>query len=183
MYTLKVLLLTTYLSKMTQEDKFRNLCNLTTSVLGLRKGSLAYKSRKQDLQVARTVASVIARLEDDTHQTVIAKELNRDRSLIYHYARNHKSNYSTWELYRNTFNKVYTAYKGIQDTKMTFIDDDYLKKHLLKNGVTESKPQVFIQVCSGISEYIVKTSYFDFSNQIENIRFAMSEYNYSTKIL
>jgi len=45
---------------MTTEDNFKDLCNLTTSVLGLPKGSLGEKTRKQDIQIARTIASVIA---------------------------------------------------------------------------------------------------------------------------
>jgi len=175
--------LTIYHSKMTTEDNFKNLCNLTTSVLGLEKGSLAFKSRIQKLQVARTVASVIARTEEDIHQTIIAKVIQRDRSLIYHYEKMHKSNYSTWELYRNTFNKVYTAYKDLSSAKMTFKDSDFLKRHLLKNGVIESKPQVLLEVISGESMCIIKTSYFDFSNQLENCKLAMLNYNYSVKII
>ena len=168
---------------MTTEDNFKVLCDLTTSVLGLPKGSLGEKTRKQDIQVARTVASVIARKEENIHQTVIAKVINRDRSLIYHYEKMHKSNYATWGKYRNVFNKVYTAYKDVSEAKKTFLDSDFLKSHLLKNGVKESKPQVLLEVTSGQALCIIKTSYFDFSNQLENIKIAMSNYNYSSKIL
>ena len=49
---------------MTQKDNFKQICNLTTNVLGLRKGSLAYKSRRQELQIARMIAGVIARKEE-----------------------------------------------------------------------------------------------------------------------
>ena len=172
-----------YHSKMTTEDNFKDLCNLTTSVLGLPKGSLGEKTRKQDVQIARTIASVIARTEEDIHQTVIAKVINRDRSLIYHYEKMHRSNYATWGKYRDVFNKVYTAYKDISSSKMTFIDAEFLKRHLLKNGVKESKPQVLLEVTSGETFCIIKTSYFDFSNQLENVKLAMANYNYSAKIL
>jgi hypothetical protein len=172
------------LFNMTTEDNFINLCNLTTSVLGLPKDSLSLKSRKQDLQVARSIAGVIARTEDDIHQTVIAKVLNRDRSLIYHYEKMHKDNYATFPKYRNAFNKVYIAYKDINSAKKTFLDSDFMKSHLLKNDVKEHlKAQVLIEVKSGESMCIVKTSYFDFSNQLENVKLAMSNYHYSVKIL
>ena len=46
---------------MTAKDNFIHICNLTTSVMGLRKGSLAYKSRKQEVQIPRMVAAVIGR--------------------------------------------------------------------------------------------------------------------------
>lgn len=173
----------TYHSKMTTEDNFKDLCNLTTSVLGLPKGSLGEKTRKQDVQIARTIASVIARTEEDIHQTVIAKVINRDRSLIYHYEKMHKSNYRSWVKYRDGFNKVYTAYKDISSSKMTFIDAELLKRHLLSNGVQESKPQVLLEVTSGETCCTIKTSYLDFSNQLENVKLAMSNYNYSAKIL
>ena len=69
-----------YHFNMNQESDFKNLCNLTTSVLGLRKGSLAFKSRKLDLQQARMIASIIARSEYDTNRSIIAKVLNRNRT-------------------------------------------------------------------------------------------------------
>ena len=65
---------------MKQEQDFKNLCNLTTSLLGMRKGSLALKSRKVKYQVPRAVVSVIARMEDDIHRGVIGKVLKRDRN-------------------------------------------------------------------------------------------------------
>ena len=63
---------------MTEEYNFKNLCDLTTSVLGLPKGSLALKSRKRPLQVARAIAGYIARSEEDIHRAVIGNGLNRD---------------------------------------------------------------------------------------------------------
>ncbi len=95
---------------MIAEDNFKTLCNLTTSLMGLRKGSLAFKSRKSELQVPRAVASVVARMVDDTHPTIIAKEIKRDRVSVWHYEKMHQSNYRTFPKYRETFNKIYNAY-------------------------------------------------------------------------
>lgn len=169
---------------MTAEDSFRNLCDLTTKVLGLPDNSLALKNRRRPLQVARAIAGVIARTEEDIHRTIIAKVLDRDRSLIYHYEKCHKTNYATCLVYRNAFNKIYTAYKEIENTKKIFLDDDFLKHHLIKNGVIESdKCQVFLEIKSGQAICIIKTSYFDFSNQLENVKFAMSDYHFTVKII
>jgi len=166
------------------EDNFKILCNLTTKVMGLPKGSLSLKSRKRNLQVARSSAGVIARIQDDTSQTTIAKVLNRDRSLIYHYEKYHKYNYATCMVYRNTFNKIYMAYKNMEDTKKVFLDDDFLKEHLVKNGVIENiKAQVLVEVKSKKSICIIKTSYFDFANQLQNIKNAMDGYHYNISIL
>ena len=172
------------LFNMTTEDSFRNLCNLTTKVLGLPDNSLALKSRKRPLQVARAIAGVIARTEEDIHRTIIAKVLDRDRSLIYHYEKCHKTNYATCLVYRNAFNKIYTAYKEIENTKKIFLDDDFLKHHLIKNGVIESdKCQVFLEIKSGQAICIIKTSYFDFSNQLENVKFVLKNYHFTIKII
>jgi len=173
----------TYLFKMTAKDNFINICNLTTNVMGLPKGSLADKSRKRQLQVARSTAGVIATTEENIHRTIIGEVLNRDRTLIYHYEKSHKATYATCIVYRKAFNKIYTAYKEIDSTKKIFLDDDFLKRHLIKNDVVESdKCQVFLEVKSGKAICIIKTSYFDFSNQLENVKFAMSDYHFTVKI-
>jgi|TARA_R100000963_G_C4596365_1_gene71636 hypothetical protein len=169
---------------MTEEDNFKNICNLTTKLMGFEDGALTLKSRKRPLQVARSIAAYIARSEEDIHRTVIAKELNRSRSLIYHYEYSHKGNYATCLVYRNCFNKVFRGYKDIDNTKLTFISDDFLKRHLLQSGVKENdKSQVFLEIKSGESICIIKTSYFDFSNQLENVKLALENYHFTVKIL
>jgi hypothetical protein len=169
---------------MTEEYNFKNLCNLTTSVLGLPKGSLALKSRKRSLQVARAIVGYIARSEEDIHRTVIGNGLNRDRSLIYHYEKTHKSNYATCPVYRKTFNLIYKAYMDIGGTKQIFLDGAFMKRHLLKNGVKETlDPDVLLEVKSGQVICVIKTSYFDFSNQLENVKLALKNYHFTVKII
>ena len=169
---------------MTEEDNFKDICNLTTKLMGFEDGSLSLKSRKRPLQVARSVAAYIARSEEDIHRTVIAKELNRDRSLIYHYEHTHKGNYATCLVYRNCFNRVYRGYKDIDSTKLTFLNDDFLKRHLIQSGVKENeKLQVFLEIKSGESTCLIKTSYFDFSNQLENVKLALTNYHFTVKII
>jgi hypothetical protein len=168
---------------MTEEHNFKNLCDLTTSVLGLRKGSLATKSRKRPLQVARAITGYIARAEEDIHRTVIGNGLNRNRSLIYHYERKHKKDYETSSLYRNTFNLIYKAYKDIGGTKALFLDGGFMKSHLLKNGVKEVLDyDMLLEVKSGQAICVIKTSYLDFATQLENVKFAMKNYHFTIKI-
>tara|TARA_R110001583_G_scaffold25400_10_gene91985 strand:+ start:1224 stop:1733 length:510 start_codon:yes stop_codon:yes gene_type:complete len=169
---------------MIEEINFKLICDLTTKVMGFEDDALSLRSRKRPLQVARSVAAYIGRTEENIHKTIIAKVLNRDRTLIYHYEKSHKGNYASCIIYRNTFNKVYRAYKDIDCTKLTFLDDDFMKRHLIQNGVKENeKAQVFIQINSGESTCIIQTSYFDFSNQLENVKFAMNNYHYTIKII
>ena len=72
--------------------------------------------------------------------TIIGKVLNRDRSLIYHYELRHKPLYKTCPIYRDTFNKIYAAYKNVGGTKEFFLDKDFMKGYLLRNGVKETVP-------------------------------------------
>tara|TARA_R110000824_G_scaffold107747_2_gene254260 strand:+ start:1867 stop:2373 length:507 start_codon:yes stop_codon:yes gene_type:complete len=168
---------------MTEKDNFIQICNLTTNLVGLDKGSLALKSRKQNLQIPRMVASMIGRLEESIPHTIIAEVLNRHRTLIYHYERMHKGNY-VWAKYREVFNKVYMAYKKIENGKKVFIDKYRMKEFLLRNGVTQSaKNEVNIMIKSGNVGVVIITSYMDFSNQLENIKFALSEYKYTMEII
>ena len=173
-----------YHFKMTQEDNFKNLCNLTTSLLGLRKGSLGYKSRIQELQVARSIASVIARIEYEIPHSTIAKVINRDRTLIYHYEKNHKNNYSTFPKYRDTFNKVFNAFQSIEDSKKCFFDLQQLKDYLRKNEIYNSeKHQVSIRIKSGEVGTDIKVSYRDFYNQLENVKLALQNFKYEIEII
>tara|TARA_R110000824_G_scaffold314402_1_gene501259 strand:+ start:448 stop:957 length:510 start_codon:yes stop_codon:yes gene_type:complete len=169
---------------MIAEYNFKCICDLTTSVLGLPKGSLALKSRKRPLQVARSISGYIARTEEDIDRKIIAKGLNRDRSLIYHYEKSHKHHYATCLVYRNTFNKIYKAYKDLNGTKEVFVDNDFMKHHLLQNGVIETlDPEVLLEIKSGQCICVIKTSYMDFSNQLENVKFVLKNYHYTIKII
>jgi len=169
---------------MTEEYNFKCICSLTTRVLGFPDGSLSTKSRKRPLQAARAVASYIARTEEDIHRTIISKVLNRNRSNIYHYEKTHKKFFATCLVYRNTFDKVYKAYLDIDGTKSIFLDKDIMKSFLLKNGIKETlKSEVIIRIKSGQVYCKIKTSYFDFSNQLENIKLALKNYHYSVKII
>mgnify|MGYP003153486268 CR=1 FL=1 len=169
---------------MTEEYNFKILCDLTTRVLGLPDGSLALKSKKKPLQTARAVAGYLGRTEENIHRSIIGKVLNRHRSLIYHYERTHKTNYAKCPIYRSTFNLIYKAYKDIGGTKSLFLDNDLMKHHLLKNGVKEIlSPEVLLEVKSGRAVCVIKTSYFDLSNQLENVKLALKDYHFTIKII
>ena len=108
------------------------MCKLTTRVLNLPEKALYSTSRRRPVQIARAVTSYIARTEGDIHRTVIADVLNRDRTSINYYEKTHDKRYSTSKLYRDTFNKIYRAYKDIEDTRKTFLDKNYMKSFLLQ---------------------------------------------------
>ena len=166
---------------MTAKDHFVHICNITTKVLGLRKGSLSYKSRTQDLQIARMIAGVIARKEEGIHRTTIAEVLNRNRTLIYHYEKSHVGNY-TWEKYRDAYNKVYLGYHKLENCKNIFDCPHRMKEFLLRKGVkVHIKKEVMIVVKSGNVGCGINTTYFDFSNQLAKIKEILNNENYKYK--
>jgi hypothetical protein len=169
---------------MTEEYNFKCICSLTTNTLDFPDGSLSTKSRKRPLQAARAVASYIARTEEDINREIIGKVLNRNRSLIYHYEKTHKKYFSTCLVYRNTFNKVYKAYMNIDGTKDYFLKGNKMRTFLLKNGVSMVYGgDITLEVKSGKAICKIKTSYFDYLNQIEYIKLALKNYHYSIKII
>tara|TARA_R110000744_G_scaffold30329_6_gene71873 strand:- start:8148 stop:8654 length:507 start_codon:yes stop_codon:yes gene_type:complete len=168
---------------MSDKADFIKICDLTTNLCGLEIGSLSLKSRKQNLIIPRMVASCVARIELNISHNTIAEVLNKHRTSVYHYEKCHKGNY-TWSRYRDVFNKVYMAFKDIDDKKKIFLDEDHFKSFLLKGGVKQNnKQEVMIMVTSGDVKAIICTSYMDFSNQLENIKIALRDYRYTFKIL
>ena len=175
---------TTCLSKIQQEDNFKALCQMTTNMLELEQGSLASKSMKRTLQLPRMVVSVVSNMLDETHYNVIAKGINRDRTLINYYVNMHKSNYRSFPEYRDLFNKIFNSYAEIKESKRTFEDMLHLRDHLRSNGVRNSEnQQTTIRVKSGRVSVDVKVSYRDFSNQLELISFALTNCNYKLIII
>ena len=167
---------------MIEKDNFRYICELTTRALGFTTDDLALKSRKQPLHIARAVAAYIGRTEELIHPKIIAKAFKRHRTLIYHYENAHDGNF-TFPQYRNAFKKVYLAYHKIDNSKNIFDDPHIMKEFLLKKGVKEHpKNEIQILVKSGKVGCGVKTSYLDFSNQVENIKFVLNKANYKYEI-
>ena len=75
-------------------------------------------------------------------------------------------------------------YKDVIFEKDVFITGKQMKNHLLLNKVYESRQSdVKLKIISGKAKCIIYTSYFDFSNQIENVKLAMKNYHYTIKII
>ena len=169
---------------MTEELNFKSICSLATRIMGIPDGSLSEKSRERHLQVTRSIAGYIALTEEEINRNVIARVLKRNRTATYHYQNKHKKNFKHCIIYRTAFEKIYKAYKDIDGAKNVFVDSDFMKSHLLQNGVAEVlNPDVLLEVKSGEVKCIIKTSYFEFSNQLEIIKFVLENYHYTIKII
>ena len=171
----------TYHSNITEKDKFIDICNLTTSLIGLKKGALAYKSRKREIQLPRSIVAVIGRLED-IHPTIIADILKRSRYSIYHYEKSHEGNYASWEDYRDKFNLILNAYSDLKGDMPEFTNCLAMKRYILKFVMESSKEQEEILITSGNVGCKIKTSFFDFSHTFQSLKFALKKYNHSIAI-
>jgi len=165
----------------TDKEKFEHICNLTTSLAGLRKGTLAFKSRKLKVHLPRVVAANIG-LVNKIHHRIISDVLKRHRCSIYHYESIHSLNYTSWREYRKMFNLVYAAFEDLEEVKPVFADSEGMKRHLLE-FVEESEPyQVEILITSGVVGCKIRTSFIKFSNVLKNLKFALVNYNHSINI-
>ena len=168
---------------MTDRIKFELLCDLTTDIVGLHQGALSDKTRKQKIHIPRMVASVVARMTNDIHPTIIAGVLDRDRTSILHYEKFHSHNYASFPKYRETFDEVYNAHNIMENCKLVFDDKDDMRMYFIKEGIVEAqKPQVKIKVKSGKVSHTVKTNYFLCSKIINEIKEALKDYSFSIEI-
>ena len=150
----------------------------------LPENSLALKTRKRNIQAVRSIAGYIGLTEENIPRHIVAKVLNRKRCVTYHYESHHKKNFKKCPVYRTAFDKIYQAYKGIDDSKKIFTDKHFMKSHLLQNGVVEKlESDVTLEVTSGQTTCVIKTSYFDFSNQLEKVKLALENYHFTIKII
>lgn len=169
---------------MTDREKFEQICDLTTEIVGLRQGDLALDIRTHKYLIPRKVATVIGRMIKDIHSEIIADIIKKDRTTVLHYMNKHQVDYKSFPLYRDTFNKVYAAYDKSEKIKLVFFENEIMARYLLNAGIKiVAKPQLRIKVISGKCKYLVPTNYLDFSNNINIINNSLKEYDYSTEII
>mgnify|MGYP003648880330 CR=1 FL=1 len=169
---------------MTDREKFESICNLTTKLVGLHQGALSDRTRKETIHVPRMVASVVGRLVNDIHPTIIADVICRDRTSVLHYYKLHTHNYASFPKYREVFNTVYYAYSELKKSKKVFESKDDMRMFIVKSGVkvTLIKPQVDIIIKSKNIIFKVKTDYLHCSENIIILKDALKDYEYSLEI-
>tara|TARA_R100001530_G_scaffold25879_1_gene20838 strand:+ start:1384 stop:1908 length:525 start_codon:yes stop_codon:yes gene_type:complete len=163
---------------MTSKDNFIHICNLTTNVMGLRKGSLADKSRKKDLHLARTIAGVIG-MKEGIKREVIAKQLNRHRTAIYHYEKQHNDWFSSrsYPSYAKAYTKVFSAYQEIEDSRKQFVDKFHLRNFVKELGLVNcDKKHIVFTITSGSVSYQLFSDAHNFSTYYDTLKLALSGY-------
>ncbi len=156
---------------MTPKEDFKQICDLTTSLLGFPKGKLSSKSRSQALQRARNIASVIGRKEGIKRE-IIAKGIKRDRTAIYHYEKQHKHwlNNKSYPSYAKSYTKVLAAYEEIEKSRKQFIDKFHLRHYVKELGLKncEKKDIVFTIISGAVSVQLFSDAH-NFSNYYDTL--------------
>jgi len=169
---------------MTDKQTFKNLCSLTTELVGLPEGSLSCKSREQKYQIPRAVISIIARQEENIHRDIIGKGINRDRTCINHYEKCHNMNYKSYPKYRKAFIDIYIAYCNVKKQKKYFKTQLAFEKFIEKNNICSSENyHTELALRAGNFYVTLKLSHQDFYNVIEIIKFALKDYHYEYKVI
>jgi hypothetical protein len=164
----------------TDKKAVENLCNIATELYKLEKGSLGFRSRKQNLQLPRMAVSNIARIEKGIHYEIIGEVLKRDRCSIYHYEAQHKILYETWSKYRDIFNNIYNAYSN---GKKKNLSERQLLNILKAAGIKNVEaPKVFIDVVVSGVEVRVDSDYRNFTETVELIKSSLETYVHDIRI-
>tara|TARA_R110000824_G_scaffold89988_1_gene220242 strand:- start:1562 stop:2098 length:537 start_codon:yes stop_codon:yes gene_type:complete len=157
------------------------LCNLATQICGIRKGSLSrkgvgYKSEKYS--VPRSVVSIIALKELGIHYNTISRQMNRHRTSIYHYEKKHESDYMSYPLYRETYNRIMSAHTDLRKNKKKFNGPSEMIKHLSMKGVKNSNDHgIKIHIKSEGFSVTVSSSFNDFSDNMRICNESLKDYN------
>ena len=164
----------------TDKEVVENICNIATKVCRLRKGVLKTRTRVQKIHLPRMVVSNISLVEKGIHYNTIAEVLKRHRSSIYYYEKYHEIYYSHWDHYRRIYNKVYNAYTDGKKAQLKEVD----LKDLLKDAeiFNRKDPQVFIDVLVGEASTSIKSTYKDFTADVEGIKRALKDYTHDLYI-
>tara|TARA_R100001594_G_scaffold17746_1_gene35877 strand:+ start:631 stop:1152 length:522 start_codon:yes stop_codon:yes gene_type:complete len=167
---------------MTEQEKFKEICKLTTDILGLPENSLKQKSRIMQLSLGREIAGMIG-LKNDISRDVISEAFNRNRTLTYYYERHHYARCDKktgWPKYAKQYYKVLNAYRIKQNKKKVFLDKIMLRRHLQAAGLSHSSnPTIEFTIKSGDVFEKLLSDYSKFSIDYDTIKDVTKDYNCS----
>lgn len=128
--------------------------------------TLKGKDRHGHIQRVRMAVANIARVEKKVHYNTIAGVINRDRSSIYHYERNHDTWYITWKTYQRAYDLLY---KSLSENTKPTLNKCQIKRLLKENEIKELDGTVSIIINSGTTEHKFTTDLLNFTAVIEKI--------------
>lgn len=159
---------------LTDLEAVEAISDIATNVCNLEQGILKSKSRRQELMLPRIAVTNIALLEKQIHYKTIAEALNRDRTSIYYFEKQHEALYGNWRQYRDVFNDIYNSFK---EQKKRYLTEEDLKNILNEAGVkNEKNAKVFIDIKINSVFLRIRSSYKNFTSTVEKIKKALKHY-------
>ena len=92
---------------MNEIKELENLIDITCKHFKISKKDFKTKSRKRELSTARQMVSYIAMYKTNIRKRIVAKQLNRDRTGMYYYIKQHKSNMEGAGMYNKDYRDNY----------------------------------------------------------------------------
>jgi len=167
---------------MNEIKEFENIVNITCKEFNIEKDILLTKSRKMNLSLARQISAVIGIKDAEININKVAKYLNRDRTGMYYYLKNHNDNFDVFKPYREKYISILKKYKRIDLDKKIFISKKEFNLFVKKINVKEYAiaDLVITVICGKYVKHFL-TSCFNYSNDYEIIRKAFEGYKYKIK--
>jgi len=163
---------------MNELQKIDRVLNITSKVCNVDCKLLKTKSRKLELNIARQIACVLSINYLGIHKVKVAKRINRDRTSMNHYIRNHEKNYYGWKVYQHKYDEAFSKLlKGNRKRKV--LHKNKFTNIVSKIHVTNCKaPDVTITVTCGKYKHEFYVGVFNFERDISTIKKAFEDYNY-----
>lgn len=163
---------------MNELTKIDRVLNITSKVFDIDKDLLKTNSRKNKLNLARQIACVLSIKTLGIHKVKVAKRVNRDRTSMNHYLRNHDDNYNNWKPYRDKYDQIFIKVtKGNKKNK--FLHKNKFNKFVNKIKITFCQtPDMIITVTSGKYKKDFLVGIFNFERDIKTINDAFVKYDY-----
>ena len=161
---------------MNAKINFQQIKELTEEVLDVNDKIITGNSRQMECVIPRAVCCMIARNEEGIKHATIAKAIKKNRATVYYYEKEHSRYIKVWGAYKRAYNKVKQEYEYINNSKDVFKNARALKSHLNKYNIKDgdSKEMTF-HLSSGKVYTTINTTYLQFSNIFEKIKFALKE--------
>jgi len=157
-----------------------NILNKAAEVFEIPTAALRGARRHGNIQRIRMAVSNVARVENKIHYTTIAGVINRDRSSIYHYERQHASWYISWKPYQKAYDVLCRAMA--ENAKPT-LNKCQIKRLLKEAGITSIKTgKCKIIIASGNTSHTIKSNLYEFAKTIEQLKPILANFDHNLDI-
>lgn len=156
------------------------ILNKAAEVFNIPTATLKGARRYGEIQKVRMAISNVARVEHKIHYTTIGTVINRDRSSIYHYERQHETWYISWKPYQRTYDLLC---KTMAENSKPSLNKCQIKRLIKEAGITGKKlGKCKIIIDSGTTSHTIKSDLYDFPKTIEILKPILEPFEHNLDI-